>query len=1390
MLGVLLFACMCASAHAKPWWTQEAKPAEKTTISDVLGSDPLMWKHVDSKGNPVDPTVTKVDEYTALSTADAHLVKLLGLQRLEPDTELSVRVKFTAPEYASSYLTLNAGLKDSSDMAEQGLRIQLTGTGNGNTISCASQYEGERKSSPYNFGLHFKGHTTRKLEWPEAIRKTVESNMALVPKSTEKWVTLRLILRENAFQIFLEDRLARDESGETSGFTGHVRLTLGPNTYISSVRVKKLAPKDPIFETVALKGYVNESEIKGSSISRESLPLPDKVAMVNNIPFVFPEPDEKGNDHIDIERSWVYFANAEAYLTTMPRWQDAGYLDPARIKLAVPTDLYSNIHFIAAADGDDDSVPVITAQFYYPSIGFPKHFEGRAPLFSKKASKVVRLPVKQENGKKGNLYLVTIPIQPGEISSLVNWDKFFATPTSNVYGGTGRYEIELTKEIRQFREYPDPICYDFHPAGRPSGVHVYAMTLERPPVHMEFDPDNFAHVWVGPDDMPSYTVTLDNRTPDPREVKFVLTTLSDDGKESTNQEETITVPANAIDHEVKFKIELEKYGYHKVVLTMTDEDRDWVENRSLVRIQSDTRERGNWEVGKGALYGFWDYGNGVHCGPGGPGRGLRGLKLMFDAGAETGSWDIEESLAGVKDKEKYEEIARKMAEEAGYLNTHFVRQHQVPSHKLGKFYTPDKEGWTREWAIEKSGEFIAEHLFEPNPFRKPEFMMFWAEPVLGTITTGNFAEYWGGKPYVLTDRERSIMTDMSNRFVVHATGIKKRWPDVKLLMPYGDPLFVVPFLREKIITPDLLDGTALDICAFERMPEQQLHQISTHRIWTLREEYKKFGHDDPYLILIEGPFIPTLPGACTYKEQANRYTRHNLLMMGYDVHTFLGSWQAFDFASYYGGEHYGNAGIIERIPHCSPKQGYAAFATMTRHLNRVNFDKWIPTGSLSTYAMQFKHYKTGELVHAIWTIRGKRPVTVKVPAGAKVQHFTLMDNETKLTAKNGKVSFEIDPSPCFVHGLGDNPTILLGKPDHSDAVPAPDAVVLSNMGNGEWTMSTDTDPSYENNSYLQVDRKVGNMAVRVVNAPKNKGKKALAVHLSKHNKPRRTMPYYTSLLPDKPIEIPGKASHIGIWAKASSDWGRVVYCLRDAAGERWISVGTKDQWNCDDVHSRSYFNFDDWRYIRFEMPSHAEYDSYRELGTTWWGHPEEGDGVIDLPLSLEKVIVERRTHAMYVNDPQPTNGEDVLLGDLYVEYAKPFDKTEKAVKLSRLRMPIPEGVPGMENPIEKMMVSGVGAPTKVISVEDPHYRPDGRKCHVNFETVPDAQSYDIWVSAYPDGTGALKLAQNWKESGQIVRGLRPELDFYVFVVYKDKDGKESKPSAPLKIKLKDIFSFK
>ncbi len=207
------------------------------------------------------------------------------------------------------------------------------------------------------------------------------------------------------------------------------------------------------------------------------------------------------------------------------------------------------------------------------------------------------------------------------------------------------------------------------------------------------------------------------------------------------------------------------------------------------------------------------------------------------------------------------------------------------------------------------------------------------------------------------------------------------------------------------------------------------------------------------------------------------------------------------------------------------------------------------------------------------------------------------------------------------------------------------------------------------------------------------------------------------------------------------------------------------------------------------MPGHTGYDNFRKHGTTWWGSTG-GDGVVHLPLTLEKILVEQRSHILYVNDVQPVVSNVVSFGKLYVEYDSPADAAEEAVRLSRLRMPLPQGEADLPSPIADMARDGVGAPVTIQKLEPPLDRDDGTTVHVHFGQTPAAKTYSIWCSAHADGRGAVNMTPGGAKSGDLVWGLRPAIKLYFWVAYQDAAGKTSKPSPVGEIILVDKFKEK
>lgn len=1354
LLCITLVFGLAYSSHAANWW-METGPAKTLSAEQII--DAGDWTITNGSGQPIIPAMETVGGREVLVSGEDGL-RLTG-PPVGPESELTIRFSMNPPYGEKAELTAN--------VIE--CPLSVTTMGGSGTLTCG--FAGGAHA------LQLRSVYQRSLNWPDNLRKLLDHEMTSQQRLQDRWLTLRFVMTRGTSRFYVNDILL-DTLTATDGRCNRLpldafRLTLSPGVQLVSVSSRSLSPQT-VFEPVRIDSRLNAFKINDSYIPKASLPPSGASVKVNGVPFVFPEKDRRGNDHIDVGVSWMQYGYMEGDYPPEDgwlggRWAGPRMENPRRIQFQIPKGRYNALHVICAADSDKDQVPVLTAQFFTAGIGRPESFSTRVPLLTAKSSNAVGLPVMLGNGKHGNLYLITIPIDPGALA---------------VFDEKTVFDIEITKEVEYYRCYPDPCEFSAHAAGLPSSVHVYAMTLEKPAISVRLSPGLPGNVWVAPD-APVYDVNLLNTTEKPRRLQFKLETSDYYHRERTSKNMSVEL-GPGVDFKQSISLNLKRYGYHDVTLTVNDGGKIWTERRSLAYLHPDTRERGDWEPGRGPIFGCWAA----------TFHGYPPLEEQFRVMSAAG---VEAVVAALPEPDKL-----------------------IESMKMTSFMLANGDIWVTNDLLnyldkpEEVEDFLLRsfkgNIGQPSAYSKPELFCFFAEPGLGPITTGIPPDYYG-EDYKLSQSEQERLDNYAKAFMLGAPVIKKHWPHAKLLLPWGDPIFPIYFLRAKEEIRSLVSGVGVDIPAFERLAENQMHQLSIHRCYAMREDFRKAGIKDPIFAMMEGPAVSAHPSSLSLKEHADNSVRLHLLLYAHGIDRLIGGW-GYECNDYYGEQHYGSGGDFNRTPLDTPRPNYSAKAAMTRHLNRKNLQKWLHTGSLSVYALQFKHYRTGALTQVFWTVRGRRPVTLTVTVPS-VTLYDQMDNATVLQAKNGKITFTIDQSPCYIEGLTVEPKITLGKPDHSDARPAPPTCKttqprtwslstfplmnpserppvpkvsshIGNLGDGTWKMSKSADKTYANNSYLMVARFPGNMSIKTVKA---QGKPVLAVHLGKQKKERKVMPFYTTLLPPKPVVIPGKASHIGLWVHASSDWGRVVYSLRDAEGERWISIGAKNDWNCDDTRSDSFFCFDGWRYLRFELPNNSPYDQYRELGTTWWGH-YGGDGLVQLPLKLEKIIAERRTHAMYVNDPQPARPDDVLLGDLYAEYEQPEDRSQEAVRLNRLRIPIPKGMPDLGNPIVDLEKSGVLPPTDITRITLPSQDADGTKCFIHFQTKLEARSYDVWVSSYPDGRGAMKLGNGWTSSGQLITGLRQDTDFYVFLVYTDKDGRQSKPSKPLKIRLQDMFGMK
>ncbi|MFW6060644.1 MAG: hypothetical protein ACODAQ_10715, partial [Phycisphaeraceae bacterium] len=731
---------------------------------------------------------------------------------------------------------------------------------------------------PARLSFHADGIGARRLNWPEEFRRIIEHTQAKLAPVTERWFDLRLQVREGVARLYFEDRLVGEQSLDAGALAGPLRVRVGPNIAVARIDVSPLASPSTNFEPLPLRNHYNTSRIAETTVAEGALSGGrEEPIVVDGVPFHVEEADDDGDDHIDLGTSWVPTGRLAGHFPTRGnslsgRWLGALADDGMRIQMAIPSGRYQAVHLLAAAEEDADELPIVTAQFYRNQRGFPQNFttENVPGLFAQEAG---GLGVKLANGREAKLYKITIPVEPGRLAA---------------FDGVNDLELELTKQVKLYRAYPDPFYYTYHGAGLPSSVHVFAVTLERPTVELELTPGAFADAWAAPD-VPSYEVTLRNQTGDARQVQVKALTASYLEGEATEQTKSVSLPA---DGEQTFTLQIQppSHGYHDLTVELHDDSNIWREKRGLVYLHEDTRERGDWQPGRGPIFGFWNW-RGGHETP----SGAQQTHLMGLAGAESSSGSFEETRR-VSDEER--EAARKWgmitfkAFGAGdhYITAAFARN-------------------LKEKGLEAAKEaFVAKMESAKTPatdINRPELMSFFPEPHIGPMSYGTPPQYFGDPPRQMSEHDEARFQWYLESFIEGATVLKEHYPNVKPMLPHGDPMFAIPFVQRSEKARELFEGIAVDIPVFERLPEQQVHQVSLHRMYFVRDGLNEVGITDPTLAMYEGPSRSAYDGALSDRQLADFSVRDSLLLFAYGVGRQMGGWAPFESASFWGEQHYG-----------------------------------------------------------------------------------------------------------------------------------------------------------------------------------------------------------------------------------------------------------------------------------------------------------------------------------------------------------------------------------------------------------------------------------------------------------------------------------------------------
>ncbi|MBM4032539.1 MAG: hypothetical protein FJ291_12240, partial [Planctomycetes bacterium] len=316
--------------------------------------------------------------------------------------------------------------------------------------------------------------------WDEAFRLEIEAAMARVPLVHKTWFTLRIEIGVDAVRLWKDGFLVaeRRPPGRIAGdlcllLRGNVRV--GALGAVCSAGFSPSSRTRPEGRTTNLEGFCPVrlggacNAAAGKLLDSAAIPHFWQTVSVAAIPFEFPQPKTGGSDHVDVGESLFHYRNQSGYFDANTTWPEPGSLDPARIRFSVPNRPWRRLWLVAASDGQPNKAPIVTARFYRPRAGFAVDAAAEVPTLTARSARgvaraggtgvpPVRLPVTLADGKSGSLWLVPI-----ELDSVTIASRFREEHTLS---------LELTKQVHDWRAYPDPCVYDRFQGGPPSGVRI------------------------------------------------------------------------------------------------------------------------------------------------------------------------------------------------------------------------------------------------------------------------------------------------------------------------------------------------------------------------------------------------------------------------------------------------------------------------------------------------------------------------------------------------------------------------------------------------------------------------------------------------------------------------------------------------------------------------------------------------------------------------------------------------------------------------------------------------------------------------------------------------------------------------------------------------------
>jgi len=593
--------------------------------------------------------------------------------------------------------------------------------------------------------------------WPETFRKEVEAGLAKLPRNEELWRALRIEVLPESVRMYQNGYLVADER-QLGAISGRALLSLRGPARVASLEARRIDQAQGPYVPALLDHVCNAA----GAVAASSLPEAGREVMIDGIPFVLPH-RMNGTDHVDVGQS-LFRYRMGGYHEATRTWPSPAQLDPARIMLRVPKAAYRRLWVLAGSDGEPLHTPVMTVRFFRAHRGWPLDCVARVPEFTARTAPADarRIPVRLLDGTRANLWLIPVDVDAFWLSSDFREELVL--------------NIELTKEVKDWRASPDPAAYGSFQAGLPSGVRLYGLTLEKAPVSVIASGDSDGNLYMEPEE-PVWVVNLASQCAQDRSATVTLDVTDPRGGHSAHRA-IAAVPAGGTAR-LTFRLHAGACGLHTVRTTV--ECDGYVQSRegTFLTVPANTRQAD----AKTSRWGLWCWGGGHNTNP----SIEQNLRLLWTLGCRLGAPGSYEQRRKWGLGPTVSLILWGMAP--------FTAEDPYDPAKYAEF-------------SEKMGAQVAEALQKTPDL---QYVAIFAEHSVSMRLTQAPPPYAFGEPWFdYTDAERRTIRQHILTAKAAFEGIKKHAPGVKCLFGWCAPLFATAHMREPDFPAELVDGFGLD----------------------------------------------------------------------------------------------------------------------------------------------------------------------------------------------------------------------------------------------------------------------------------------------------------------------------------------------------------------------------------------------------------------------------------------------------------------------------------------------------------------------------------------------------------------------------------------------------